>query len=314
MPSEPGFLAFGSNADEGPAAWRSRDGQTWQYIALPGKGVVSGAETNGSMQLMVGCSGCDGEGDVPGAVSWTSPNGTAWKRHPLSVKYTSFSRVTYVDGRYVALGLTQFLGEGPTVGCGQPVYWTSSDGRAWSASRKLPAGTCGQIRDVALAEGRLIAIGADGLRSADRGMVAWISRDGRSWERADKAPTGADWTGLTADGPGLIAVGGSCRDGLCGAMVWRSSDGNTWTAVPDQEAFRGGQMRDVLAINTLVVAAGASDDLRPVVWTSPDGLSWLKSDLPGDLTDETITGLSKGDARLVAVGSNGHVWLGALRP
>jgi len=74
-------------------------------------------------------------------------------------------------------------------------------------------------------------------------------------------------------------------------------------------------MLDVLVVsNTLVVAGGATDDLRPVVWVSSDLLSWVRTDLPGKVTDEPIVGVSVINSLLVAVGRSGHVWLGTLPP
>jgi hypothetical protein len=83
--------------------------------------------------------------------------------------------------------------------------------------------------------------------------------------------------GVTAGGPGLVAVGSDLgTQDLARTPVWTSIDGFTWTRVPDDETVRG-VMFDVIVAGPGLVAVGTggeSNDWNPVVWSSVDGITW----------------------------------------
>jgi hypothetical protein len=120
---------------------------------------------------------------------------------------------------------------------------------------------------------------------------------------------------VTAGGPGLVAVGrpadrGGCEGGptdgfepdQCWGGAWISSDGVRWQEAPRQASLEigtyfptsgpGVDMIGVAAGSDSIVAIGyamaggptidAGGELRPAVWTSPDGLQWER------VADETV--------------------------
>ncbi|MEE8407790.1 MAG: hypothetical protein V3S32_11660 [Acidimicrobiia bacterium] len=122
--------------------------------------------------------------------------------------------------------------------------------------------------------------------------------------------------GVTAGGPGLVAVGatgGWFGDG--DAAVWTSVDGITWTRVAHDENVFGGAnsqtMWDVTVGDFGLVAVGHDghgilDDVPDVdaaIWTSVDGDSWSR--VPHDeevFGGAWITSVTVGGPGLVAVG------------
>ncbi len=122
----------------------------------------------------------------------------------------------------------------------------------------------------------LVAVGLDG-PGFDRAEV-WTSPDGITWSqvRHDEAIFGGEgdqlMSSVTAGGPGLVAVGLDGSGGDFDAALWISSDGITWSRVPDDEAALGGEDEQQMASVTVggpgLVAVG-SDELRAVdaaVW------------------------------------------------
>jgi hypothetical protein len=123
--------------------------------------------------------------------------------------------------------------------------------------------------------------------------------------------------GITAGGPGLVAVGTANED----AAVWTSSDGIKWSQVPyDADVFGGDghqQMESVTVWDSGLVAVGFRFDepelmgLSPAVWTSIDGIVWS----PVRFDRTTLGGnwmhsVTAGGPGLVAVGSDG--WSAAV--
>jgi hypothetical protein len=116
--------------------------------------------------------------------------------------------------------------------------------------------------------------------------------------------------GVTAGGPGLVAVGEDrSRDFDDGDVaVWTSVDGITWSRVPHDEAvFATGQVTSVTSAESgLVVAVGnegtdGGDDAA--VWTSVDGITWSR--VPHDAAVFGVAAMQS-----VTVGGLGFVAVG----
>ena len=139
-------------------------------------------------------------------------------------------------------------------------------------------------------------------------------------------PTGSSWalvpldpvifdrlvTGVTAAGPGLVAVGRGTPEGEFGspgdAAVWTSSDGVTWSRVEHDPAVFGDiRLSEVAAFGSGVVAVGRDwgaeiPEGHTVVLLSDDGLSWRR--VPDDpaLVGVNFLDVTAGGPGLVAVG------------
>jgi hypothetical protein len=119
----------------------------------------------------------------------------------------------------------------------------------------------------------LVAVGFEWLLGFEEADAAvWTSPDGHSWVRVphDEAVFGGDRSaemlGVTAGGPGLVAVGSNLDDGTddLDAAVWTSVDGISWSRVPHDNAVFGGpglqQMTDVVVGGPGLVAVGWDGD------------------------------------------------------
>jgi hypothetical protein len=133
------------------------------------------------------------------------------------------------------------------------------------------------------------------------GVAVWTSVDGITWSRVPDetiSPEGFMW-GVTAGGPGLVAVG---SDGP-NAAVWTSADGITWSQIPHDESIFGGPGDLLMSMNSVttsgegLVAVGVGDpgslsgpagskrqqpgtgplwSASAAVWTSDDGVTWSR--------------------------------------
>jgi hypothetical protein len=157
---------------------------------------------------------------------------------------------------------------------GAAAAWVSPNGRTWQRV-PVPSGVSALESVVATPRG-LYAI-ASAVPSSTTEVVVH-SDDGRAWEIVSRAAP-ASITGLTAGGPGLVAVGYvSNGGGLARSAIWASADGRTWTRAPgDTTVFPFGTVSGIAARGNELVAVGASDDATrstSLVWTSEDGLHW----------------------------------------
>jgi hypothetical protein len=188
----------------------------------------------------------------------------------------------------------------------------------------------GGMVSVAVGGPGFVAVGSD--YSGDRWYAAvWTSPDGLSWTRVphDEAVFGgsvnATMLSVTTGGPGLVAVGyvGLLEGDEISAVhlpadrdqdaaVWTSSDGYTWTRVPDDEAVFGGDSYQLMyavteAASGLVAVGydGPPHARNAAVWTSPDGYTWTR--VPDDqsaLEGGVMRSVIAADPGLVAVGQS----------
>jgi hypothetical protein len=120
-----------------------------------------------------------------------------------------------------------------------------------------------------------------------------------AWSRSRSDGPSLDEHAMTAGGPGLVAVG--ARDAMHQqADIWTSSDGRTWSRVPEQELGLG-LITEVTTGGPGLVAVGHSDSLQKV-WTSRDGITWSRAHDPL-LSVGSIGAVTAGGPGLVAVGS-----------
>jgi len=286
--------------------WTSPDGIAWSRV--PHDEAVFGGEANevgGPGFVAVGSDEVEGDG---WAVVWTSPDGMTW------------SRVPHDEAVFGNSGMSAVTAGGPgLVAVGDDHVWTSPDGITWS--RVADVGEEPNAGAVTTGGPGLVMVGIK--VSADSGgeegsldAIVWTSQDGITWSRVphDEAIFGdAEVWGVTAGGPGLVAVGrGGFSDDDLDAVVWTSPDGMTWSRVPHDESVFGGEgeqaMSSVTAGGPGLVAVGwdeASGD-NGADWTSPDGITWTR--LPRDdaalraKNVQAMMSVTAGGLGIVAVG------------
>jgi len=292
-----------------------------------GRGMESVAVWEGGLVAV----GWANSGDDRDAAVWTSSNGVTWSRvlgnegvfgGPGSREMES---VAAWEGGLVAVGWD--LSDGDNVQSG--AVWTSSDGVTWS--RVLgDEGVFGDpnsqwMESVAAWEGGLVAVGwelsGNSPDTAEVDGAVWISSNGVTWSRVpdDEGVFGqmnsvAVWEG------GLVAVGAELSRNTTNTAevdvngaVWTSSNGVTWSRVPDDEGVFGGPdsqgMESVAVWEGGLVAVGwddSGDDRDAAVWTSSDGVAWSRvvgdEGVFGGPDSQRIVGVAAREAGLVAVG------------
>lgn len=202
---------------------------------------------------------------------------------------------------------------------GEAAVWLSEDGIIWTRVFHPALGGSGEQQMTGLTrfgEG-LVAVGSQRQGGVVDGRV-WVSADGWEWDVvAPPSMSGPGDHGVwrVSDTPvGLVAVGWVEVDGEVDGAVWLSSDGIDW-ARSDHPNLGGQGKQLLLAVTVLgsqVVVAG-SDDERPVVWTSEDGLTWSTRLILDSAADEGwVAALTPSGPGLVAAGADGTdagVWL-----
>jgi hypothetical protein len=189
--------------------------------------------------------------------------------------------------------------------------WRSSDGLTWHVDDGAGDFMGGRIWGMAANDGAVVAVGTNG--DPNYGPAAawrWTAADG--WRRGRVGPddSGA-MRAVTATPSGFVAVGLNGHDD--GARTWTSPDGLTWTAAPDQPAFRyyslSLRMQSVVAGPSGLVAGGWRSDAgkgSAVTWTSTDGVTWQEPTWEASFSGGQITGLAVSGGTVVAVGRDGY--------
>jgi hypothetical protein len=235
----------------------------------------------------------------------TVPGGPDTAGHPGHfVGQAIVDDVASGGGRLAAVGYVGLRGVWTAIG------WTSTDAEHWSLTTidATPASLAVTIAAVPCT-GSFVAGGRVG-----RAPAVWTSSDATSWQR-QKVPTlgnGAEWERITTVLPtpdGFIA-GGSVGPELGDrrARFWSSADGATWVPTPDDPAFAGAEVADILAIDNRFVALGKLGTGQrwsgSIAWISDDGRTWRRIDSP-ELAMGIASALAPAPGGgLVAVGSD----------
>jgi hypothetical protein len=230
----------------------------------------------------------------PDAAAWTSADGETWTRVPHDetvfggTSSQGMSAVVSSTSGVVAVGWDYSVGPESSA-----AVWVSADGFAWTRvphDEAVLGGTGSQLILALTAGGPgLVAVGWDN-GGGDSDAAVWTSVDGLTWSRVphDEAIFGGDGNqyvyGVSAGGPGLVAVGRDASPDDSDAAVWTSPDGVNWTRVPASAELGGTgdqQMRAVVAGGPGLVAVGDSyvgEDGNGAVWVSTEGISWSRAD------------------------------------
>lgn len=199
-----------------------------------------------------------------------------WRDEPLAA--VSPNAIIYANGDFLAVGehgvflsadglqwqaptpgLTNALvglayGNGIFIVCDDSTFWISSDAANWTLVYQVDPGT--NVRDLAFANGRFVAVTADG--------TALVSADGTNWATAATPPTGHVQRLVTAAGT-ILAAGDSLS---------ASADGLHWTTVrsgvPALHGITYGN-RHFLAVgdNGAVLSSDTFSDDSPVILAQP---------------------------------------------
>lgn len=281
------------------AAWTSGDGRRWQRV--PNTARYFGEQRKDTFMSAVVAGGpgfvaVGGEnlGQDKGRVAavWTSTDGRAWTRG---------SHEPVFGQRGADLAAMRAITAGPTglVAVGESLQgaaaWTSRNGRSW---QRASLGEPNRVSLLAVTHGPrgFVAVGHDELSKGNYVATAWTSKNGTEWTRVahDDAVFGANggqtiMKSVATTESRMVAVGEVASSNTEGptAAVWTSTDGQSWTRLPHDNAVFGRRdgFTTMNAISTEkdgMVAVGATEDVRggdglnAVVWISTDGSTWSR--------------------------------------
>jgi hypothetical protein len=304
------WLAVGYLVDsEGtrvPSAWTSSDGVGWSRATMAPS---TSAERRDGPYLVARLGstavaiGDRFEGELRTAAWFTSaPN--VW----TAVTSPNDPLVTY-RGRITALaaGPAEFVAVGVdyTFGRSNVTVFTSADGRSWKFRGGIETSDGFAPFGVSEANGRIVLVGATSFDSGADGRI-WVLGEGATWTRIPSAPLGLDGPGTQVITSvawnvvrGFVAGGSVVRGGHEIPTLWWSSDGLTWTTLPNGTPPNDGRnaaIQRIVSVGNGFVAAGASD-AGARIWRSADGTSWTTVSPPAT---------SAADAILVFVATDGE--------
>ena len=211
----------------------------------------------------------------------TRPSGPGTAGHPGHFVGQAIVDDVAVDGgRLAAVGYVALRGIWTAIG------WTSTDAEQWALTTidTTPASLAVAIAAVP-GSGGFVAGGR-----VERAPAIWTSADGSTWRR-QVVPTmsnGTEWERITTILPtnGGFIAGGSVGPELGDrrARFWSSGDGTSWEGIPDDPAFAGAEVADMIAVGGHVVAIGKLGTGQrwtgSIAWVSDDGRRWRRIDSP----------------------------------
>lgn len=283
-----GYVAGGMTTSLGveiPTFWLSPDGLSWER--LPPLANTGPAAVHEIIPIPGGFLAA-GDSDS-GPRLWRSSNGHEWSEIPapsypsdggvaLNLAFDGAKLVLLEAGQY---GSKLFHRSGSD--------WKRGDrGSAFPASAPAAAG----LHDVAVAKGRLVAIGNDGHEKP----LVMISQGAGTWRKIPFADGAARLLAVTSDRNGFSIAGWRLVKGRARLAIWTSRSGTAWQRLGGTGQQPIGAFVDIARDSSELVAAALEPSRRGFtvsVWNRVRGI-WLSTAI-----------LGPGEARAVCVGPHG---------
>jgi hypothetical protein len=200
-----------------------------------------------------------------------------------------------------------------------PAAWDSTDGRTWRSLTLTPLpgsyyGPRSVLYAVACANGSIAAIGSrSGGAHGNPRISTWYQRpDGSLAEAAAPFET---YGGDTAVDVGRISGGKAgfliAGNRTSGAAAWLSADGVRFRLYENAPGLAHAFARDGVVLDGQSLLVGGFGE-APAAWTSVDGSSWQRADVPAEPGYEELQRVVQLGTGLVAVGPRGDTF-GAWR-
>ena len=181
--------------------------------------------------------------------------------------WTSLESITYVNGRYVAVGYIQLLAEDTWGPRGPTRVWTSPDGITWTRVQEGP----GDGLATMASGSRLIVVTGESDEEPGQASTIWVSENGTDWTEAFRAAPSSKIHDVVEGGSGFLAVGETCDgDANCGAAVWASDGGASWR---QEWSSPGDMMTEVMWVGERYFGFGRTPG-HTALWTSRQGTDW----------------------------------------
>jgi hypothetical protein len=294
------WTAVGYLVDAGgrqPKAWTSQDGESWTAEDLPSS--ESGASWDRPFEAIregdsVTAFGLQGDAGSGGVIGWHRDAGGTWTTLPeVAAIGDMWGFGSIADTAAAADGLVAVATRHGDVSSNIHVL-RSTDGRSWTVETGRLIGSDSTERIdaygiVAAPDGELI-VGRSWpftppFDDKDGGIWLLSADVARPGGRAELEPAALGGEGYQAVqdvvsfGDGFVAVGIDADR----PVGWVSKDGRDWTAHPI-EATTAGASKVAVVDGRLVAIGMALPGPRLAVWTSADGRSWARAQLPDELT------------------------------
>jgi len=301
-----GFLGVGVQQPLPVAtAVSSADGRTWATVDdwQPGDDTTAiAAASNGDRTAVVGSAASGAAAWLRTAAGWAAAD-PAGLEGPRGA--TAMTAVTAWGDGFLAGGYR----DDPLQAEASAAAWRSTDGLTWQRDDDRGVFAGGRIWGIVARGDVAVAVGTSGDPSYGP-AAAWALVGGR-WRRATLADPGGVMRAVVATPTGFLAVGQTAADD--GARVWRSSDGLTWTPVPDQGSFhsRSGpdRMQAVAVDDRGFVAGGWRADAgngSTAAWESQDGEHWAAAPWVPAFSGGQIRGVALAPGLAIGVGRSGY--------
>jgi hypothetical protein len=301
-----GFVVTGSTgqAGETPIALHSTDGASWNAEDIGGRAGMSprllvpwvdGLLVTGGGESSR-CAHPGGEMDV-----WTRAADGTWAEAPFDPVFCAGGPVVPV----IHDGSPWLIGSGVA---DQPFLMDSPDGATWAEHRE-------RLGDVFVQSG-LAAAGDLWVvaRAPDGSALILRSTDGVRFQRTPLVAAGGKpveiISAVAFRGRAVLLV----NDGSIGTFT---SDGSGGWQKTQAAGLPLKGVQSLQVVDDHLIAAGATDDGRPLAWTSADGSSWRVVELPREVAGRaTPGGMAVANGVAVLVGqvttSDGSTAVGAI--
>jgi hypothetical protein len=286
-----GFVAGGMTMRLGveiPTVWTSPDGLDWQRLPEGSPPLGSGAAAIHRIVAVPGGLLASGDSDT-GPRLWRSGNGRDWTAIPTPSSRSSGGRLVNVasDGAKIVLAVRAETGS-------QLFRRLGSKWKRVDAGPAFPASTAmaSELRDVAVAGGRVIAVGNDG----DERPLVMLSQRAGAWRRGSLPDRAARLSAVTSY-RGVFAIAGwRLVRGRARLALWASRTGTNWRRLGGTSDVPIGAFVDISPGPAGLLAAaleGSQRGLQTSVWTRLRGI-WRRAAV-----------LGSGEARAICVGPHG---------
>jgi hypothetical protein len=245
----------------------SSDGRNWTQHVVAEAPLLGITHANGTFVTF------GGKGEI-----FTSQDAIRWEqRSPESVAPGFIHRITYGDGKFVAVGWTTLGGS---------TIVTSRDGAIWKSARTV---VNDPPYDVTYGGGQFVAVG---------GASIHTSTNGSDWALCYSGTT-AILIGVAHGNGRFVAIGANYNGDFPQGRVLTSTDATTWSHL----SLGTNQPADVSFGNGLFVAVCG----KGTIFISPDGMNWTQHQIHLDSESEAyLHHVSYLNGRFFALGSEGE--------
>jgi hypothetical protein len=204
----------------------------------------------------------------------------------------------------------------------RPAAWTSLDGQTWTSLELDAQGYWAEravFSSVACRNAEIALVGAkSGGAHGNPRVTTWYRRDDGTYTDVVAAfelyggPLAVTVQRIAGGPHGWLIAGGRTS----GAAVWISDDARDFRLVDDDPALSNDDSMETLAWDqvhdgdrwTVVGSAAVKGRLPrvPMAWTSPDGVSWHRQEVPGSDGFTDLERVIKVDDGLLAAGIRGE--------